>query len=108
MNEIVSVWCFVLCLLAIWAESLRSVRAMGKKAEAFHAFHENSGRRSEQNLLVGKMQHAADWTEQLPENDFTKPGRSGVLAEKDSQTSIKLNSPWLYLLLILVLCLLVL
>ena len=108
MSGIISVWCFVLCALAIWLESLRRMRAMRKQAEGVFAFCENSGRRSEQNLPAVKMQYAPVRTERLPQPNSSQSGAPGALAERDSKMSIKLNSPWLYLSLVLILGLLVL
>jgi hypothetical protein len=72
------------------------------------ASYENSGRESSQELFPGQMEQAAPWPELLSPGELLKPGKPQALAGKESKLDFPLNSPWLYLSLILLLWLLLL
>jgi hypothetical protein len=97
MNEVDFVWCFVLCALAVWVESLRSVRAMRKQAEEYRAGYESHIRRSRHDLPDGQMEQETAWTELSAPNGLLKSGKSGALMGSVSKLDISLNTPWLYL-----------
>lgn len=97
MNEIDFVWCLVLCALAVWAESLRSMKAMRKQAQKFQTGNENPGRRSGHDLPDGQMERRTAWTELSAPSNLLKSGKPGALTESVPKPEIALNTPWLYL-----------
>jgi hypothetical protein len=107
MNEINFMWCLALCALAIWIEAMRSVRMMRKQAEKLHARYENYRLGNEQDMHGNQMEQASAWPELLATNEL-KSGGSVVLEGRESKPEIALNSPWLYLSLVLLLALLLL
>jgi hypothetical protein len=68
--------------------------------------YENPGRKSSQGLFSGQMGQAATWTELLASRESSKSGTPRALAGRESKLDVSLNSPWLYLSLILLLGLL--
>jgi uncharacterized membrane protein len=72
------------------------------------ASYQNPGRKSNRELFHGQMEQAAPWTELLASSELSKYDKPRALAGRESQLDISLNSPWLYLSLILLLGLLLL
>lgn len=70
------------------------------------ANYENPGQESSQGLFPGQMEQTAPWTELLAPGEFSKSGQPRAWAGRGSKLDISLNSPWLYLSLILLLGLL--
>jgi hypothetical protein len=71
------------------------------------ASYENPGRMSNQELFPGQMEQTAPWPELLSPGEL-KSGKPLGLAGREAKLDIPLNSPWLYLSLILLLGLLLL
>jgi hypothetical protein len=72
------------------------------------ASYENPGRKSNQKLFPGQMEQAAPWPELLSPGGLPKSGKPQAFAGKESKLDIPMNSPWLYVSLILLLGLLLL
>lgn len=108
MREIDFVGCIVLCALALWMESLRSVRAMRKQAEEFQAGYENFGRPGGQGLPDGERSRAVAWMEMSEPDGFLKPGSPRALDANAPKAAGSWNTPGLYLSLALILWLLLL
>jgi hypothetical protein len=108
MEEINYVWCYLLCALALWLESLRSVKAIRMRAEKFHVSDENVGPGRPHDLLEEQMEQTSSWTGLRPPGDLLKLNKSSALAESESRLEISLNTPWLYLSLALMFWLLLL
>ncbi len=108
MNEINFVGCIVLCALAAWIESLRNVGAMRRQAVKFQLSQENPRRASAQDMLDSRMEQTALWPELSAPNQLQLKERFPALAERVPLWKIVLNTPRLYLLLILMFWLLLL
>jgi hypothetical protein len=63
--------------------------------------YENSG-------MESNLEQASPWPELLSSGEFMHPGKPQYLAGREPEPDIPLNSPWLYLSLILLLLLLLL
>ena len=100
--------CFALCTLAVWIESLRSVAAMRKQAQASLARFEKSGGESGQDLFHNQMEQAAPWAELLTPIDLSESDKTPALPRRQSKLDISLSTPWLYLSLLLLFWLLLL
>jgi len=72
------------------------------------ASYENPGRKSDRELFHGQMKQAAPWPELLVPSKLSESGKPRALAGRESKLDISLNSPLLYLSLILLLWLLLL
>ena len=72
------------------------------------ASYENPGRKSNQKLFPGQMEQAAPWPELLSPGELSKSGKPQALAGRELKLDFPVNSPWLYLSLILLLGLLLL
>jgi hypothetical protein len=72
------------------------------------ASYENSGRQISQEIFPGQMEQAAPWPELLSPGEYLNSGKPQALAGSESNLDISLNSPWLYLSLILLVWLLLL
>ena len=70
------------------------------------ASYENSGQENSHGLFPGQMEQAAPWTEFLAPGKYSKSGQPRAWAGRESKLDISLNSPWLYLSLVLLLGLL--
>jgi hypothetical protein len=68
--------------------------------------YENPGQESSQELFPGQMEQAVVWSEFLAPRELSKSGKPQGWAGRESKLDISLNSPWLYLSLILLLGLL--
>jgi hypothetical protein len=100
--------CFALCALAVWIESLRSVAAMRKQAQASLARFEKSGGESGQDLFHNQMEQASPWPELLTPVDLSETGKHADPPLRQSKLNISFGTPWLYLSLLLLFWLLLL